>query len=390
MEKSKIMEKQKGEKMTNNKIFMQYSQQKHVYDVFGKKMVDLLENLLKNDCIEYQSINYRVKDEEKFKNKVIKKNKYKDIKDITDVCGIRIVTSYSDTVDKVAEIIANQFDVDEENTIDKRKAIDPEKFGYLSLHYIVSLKDDRLSLPEYSMFKDIKVEIQIRSIAQHTWAEIEHDLGYKSKVEIPREIRRDFSRLASLLELVDKEFIEIRKKTEDYINRSEEDINILVKDPENNNENKLNQDTEINKLTLELYIKSSNELQDLSKNICNLIGYELDENSLGVSLYMDELYKAGFKTIQEIDYEIKNNKAHINSFCRKLVKKNGLYREESDDIAVLPLSIGLFYLCYYKIAEQKSKEEIIKYINHLNTTGVEADSMIEEFADGLIESYKEA
>ena len=47
------------------------------------------------------------------------------------------------------------------------------------------------------------MEIQIRTVMQHAWAEIEHDLGYKSKEDIPDKYRRQFSILAGLIELAD-------------------------------------------------------------------------------------------------------------------------------------------------------------------------------------------
>jgi hypothetical protein len=61
-------------------------------------------------------------------------------------------------------------------------------------------------LVEYSTHTGVQFEVQIRSTLQHAWAEIEHDRGYKSEVEVARAVRRRFSRLAGLLELADYEF----------------------------------------------------------------------------------------------------------------------------------------------------------------------------------------
>ena len=88
-------------------------------------------------------------------------------------------------VDKLAKVIERNFKIDTENSIDKR-VMDPERFGYSSLHYIVEYTPERLKLIEYKYFTGIKFEIQIRSILQHAWAETEHDLGYKSKNEVQR------------------------------------------------------------------------------------------------------------------------------------------------------------------------------------------------------------
>lgn len=84
------------------------------------------------------------------------------------------------------------------------------------MHYVVGMSLQRLSLCEYKMFRDLKCEIQIRSILQHAWAEIEHDIGYKNEIAIPKQMRRKFSRIAGLLEIADQEFVQIRSELEDY------------------------------------------------------------------------------------------------------------------------------------------------------------------------------
>ena len=69
---------------------------------------------------------------------------------------------------------------------------------------------------EYSAYKDIIFELQIRTTLQHSWAEIEHGLGYKSQYEIPKDIRRRLTRLSASLELLDEEFVHIAKEVDEY------------------------------------------------------------------------------------------------------------------------------------------------------------------------------
>jgi putative GTP pyrophosphokinase len=126
--------------------------------------------------------------------------------------GVRIITYFRDEVDAVARVIEHEFTIDEANSVDKRMALDPDRFGYLSLHFVAQLNSNRVALTEYRQYDGIKFEIQIRSILQHAWAEIEHDLGYKSQAAVPRNIRRRFSRLAGLLEMADDEFVGIRRE----------------------------------------------------------------------------------------------------------------------------------------------------------------------------------
>ncbi len=155
------------------------------------------------------AIESRVKTEESLAGKLeLKGSKYKSLADITDIVGLRVITFYIDDVDKVASAIERLFTIDWENSVDKRKAHEIDSFGYLSLHYICSLKD----FP-------YRFEIQMRTILQHAWANMNHDTGYKSGVEVPREHLRNLNRLAGMLELVDEQFSLLRSQITDYRRR---------------------------------------------------------------------------------------------------------------------------------------------------------------------------
>lgn len=81
-----------------------------------------------------------------------------------------------------------------------------ERFGYRSVHYLAKLRDSRAQLLEYKRFAGLVVEIQARTILQHAWAEIEHDVQYKARTALPAEVRRRFMSLAGMLEVADREF----------------------------------------------------------------------------------------------------------------------------------------------------------------------------------------
>jgi hypothetical protein len=78
------------------------------------------------------------------------------------------------------------------------------------------LSPDRLILPEYSPYKGLKIEIQIRTILQHAWAQIGHDETYKQTAVLPPKIERDFMLLAGLLEIADNEFNRTSLEIEKY------------------------------------------------------------------------------------------------------------------------------------------------------------------------------
>jgi ppGpp synthetase/RelA/SpoT-type nucleotidyltranferase len=55
-----------------------------------------------------------------------------------------------------------------------------DELGYQSVHYLVQFSPERCALPEYQRFQGRIAEIQVRTVLQHGWAEIEHDIQYKA------------------------------------------------------------------------------------------------------------------------------------------------------------------------------------------------------------------
>ena len=168
----------------------------------------MLREALLEQNIQLNTFERRIKTEESLTGKLEKKGyKYQTIYDITDLVGIRVVTYYTDDVDKVAAITKKIFDIDWKNSVDKRKH-QLNSFGYLSLHYICYLKEGPL--------RSIPFEIQMRTALQHVWSAIEHDIGYKGAVKLPPEFVRQFSRLAGMLEMADDEFSRLRTTMTEY------------------------------------------------------------------------------------------------------------------------------------------------------------------------------
>ena len=129
----------------------------------------MLQKALCEQNIQLNTFERRVKSEKSLTGKLEKKGyKYKNIYDITDLVGVRVVTYYTDDVDKVAAITKQIFDIDWKNSVDKRKH-QLDSFGYLSLHYICYLKEGPL--------RNIPFEVQMRTALQHVWSAIEHDIG---------------------------------------------------------------------------------------------------------------------------------------------------------------------------------------------------------------------
>ena len=198
-------------------LLAQYQSLLPVYSQMEKVIPDKVKEVLDDAGIIVASLEHRIKTESSLKGKLLLKGgKYHSIYDITDLLGIRVITFYIDDVDKVASIVERLFEIDWENSIDKRKAHEIDSFGYLSLHYICRVPERLYTDPEHPELNKIRFEVQMRTVLQHAWANMHHDTGYKSGVEIPTIYMRNMSRLAGMLELVDDEFSRIRREINDY------------------------------------------------------------------------------------------------------------------------------------------------------------------------------
>jgi putative GTP pyrophosphokinase len=169
---------------------------------------DGLDALLTQRGIKVHLVSGRVKSPASLRHKLSRPDRtYARLWDLTDLVGLRITTYFEDAIEAVARAIEEGFAVDYSHSTDKLRFKDHGRFGYRSLHYVCALGGD--GLPAEARF-----EIQVRTVVQHAWAEVEHDLGYKSHDAVPEAIRRRFSRVASLLEIADEEFVAIRRELE--------------------------------------------------------------------------------------------------------------------------------------------------------------------------------
>lgn len=274
---------------SHKKIVDGYSVSRGSYEDCLNYVENTVKNIIKSQSINVHEIVGRVKTIESLEGKVKRKN-YSNLAEITDLCGIRIITYFSDDVDKIAELISQEFEVDLENTIDKRKSEDPTKFGYVSLHYVVGLREENTSPTLYGRFKNIKLEIQIRTVMQHAWAEIEHDLGYKSKEDIPDQYRRQFSRLAGLIELADDNFLQLKNNINSYEQEIREKLPTSKKE------------LPIDSSTLMTYVTEDQNYIELLNTIKSSdVDIDFNINSSFLSTIVQRVKKLGLKTIGDID-----------------------------------------------------------------------------------------
>ena len=134
---------------------------------------------LQYDRNPIESIKVRVKSMES----IIKKARRKDIplnlksieKNIRDIAGIRVICSFQDDIYVLADCLLRQDDISLIEVKDYIK--NPKPNGYRSLHLIVEIP---IFLDTEK--KQMKVEVQLRTIAMDFWASLEHKLRYKKNI----------------------------------------------------------------------------------------------------------------------------------------------------------------------------------------------------------------
>lgn len=324
-------------------LLEQYGTSRGVYSDFAEMLSTLINALLSSSGIQVHTITHRCKATESLAGKLSRPEKsYSALAEITDLAGLRITTYFEGDVDLVANILENEFRVDHNASIDKRKYADPDRFGYSSLHYVVQLLPARIRLSEYSRFNGLKCEIQVRSILQHAWAEIEHDLGYKSAAGVPAEVRRRFARVASLLELADDEFDQIRIALRDYEGSIATKI---AKSP----------------ATVNLDLASFRALYDISSNVAKLdnsvieasggkLDEELDEHA---DRLLERLHFLGITNIEQLERIAEQNIGAVSEFVCYWI---------TDRLGSVSRGIGVFYLLYVLASQTKDYAAIMAYL----------------------------
>lgn len=313
-----------------------------------------LRDYLSEAGVWVAAVESRVKTESSLVGKLeLKGAKYNGLADITDILGLRVITFYPDDVDKVASAIERLYEVDWEDSVDKRKLLDIDSFGYLSLHYVCHIPD----MP-------YRMEIQMRTLLQHAWANMYHDTGYKGGVEVPRKYIRNLNRLAGMLELADEQFSQIRLELTDYRRR----MQALVAS------GKLD-DAQIDGATFKSYLELD-PFGPLNRHIAALNQAEIQEVPL--MPYLAVFKELGCKTLGDVDRIIKE---YFEGAYQIACYQMGL-----TDLDIIASSVGPQNLCIaYILKSGGGKAGIRKLFDMLNGPSESNDIM----AELLVEQTKD-
>ena len=311
-------------------ILNQYTSNIDSFNKIKEIITDELKKIISHLGMLVNSVESRVKTEKSLKGKLdLKGYKYKDIKNITDIVGARVVTFYSDEVDKVAAQVEKRFIVDFANSIDKRKIYKVDQFGYMSLHYICQIPKEIYFDEKHPEINEFKFEIQLRTTLQHTWASIYHDTGYKNDVEIPSEYLRRMNRLAGLLELADNEFNGIRNSISEYRRK----LKSIFKEG-NFDEIELNLDSYKEYLSIDPFEK-------LNKRIAETNNMEVDNISL--IPFLTVFKTLNFKTIKDLQDLISNESEDAYQIA--------IRQFSGTDLDIMSSFTGPLSLCYAYVAK---------------------------------------
>ena len=198
--------------LTNTSIeeaLLTWSNLEEIYEDYLTRLNNY-KNILLNftnklsDISGLKYIHQRVKDPEHLLEKIIRKklivdkNNYRD--KITDILACKIIYLYKTDWPEIHKWIINNFG---SNLHERPKVytIKSEEAFYKDKDVEIILRDTYYQSVHYLVeFSDVKIEIQVRSIYQEAWGEIDHQLRYPYEVNNP--VLNDFSKLLNELTIV--------------------------------------------------------------------------------------------------------------------------------------------------------------------------------------------
>ena len=325
-------------------LMRQYSKLRPTLQQIAEEASTLLREALREQGIYITAMEHRVKTEKSLAGKLeLKGAKYKSIEDITDLVGLRVITFYTEEVDKVATIAKTIFDIDWQESVDKRKQHELNSFGYNSLHYICRLKTGGQ-----------RFELQMRTALQHIWSTIEHDIGYKGDVKIPDVYRRQFSRLAGMAELMDDEFGRLRSVLTDYRRQTL----ALVKN------GKLD-DVQLSRDTFRGYLEL-HPFDRLNKRIAAVNQAEIWPVSM--MSYLPVLESLGMETLGQVQRFIDENSDDAYQLA--------LSQLAITDLDILSSNTALQYLCLVHVLKHGGGHDGLKSLYDLINGESDANNML--------------
>ncbi|MFW2488282.1 GTP pyrophosphokinase [Clostridium chromiireducens] len=131
-------------------------------------------------------------------------------KNLNDIAGIRVICSFVGDIYDIAKMLIRQDDI---TLIEEKDYIkSPKPNGYRSLHLVIEVP---IFFSDH--VEQVRVEVQIRTIAMDFWASLEHKLYYKTSGEGPIHITQDLKECADLIASTDMRMQDIQREVENLM-----------------------------------------------------------------------------------------------------------------------------------------------------------------------------
>jgi len=241
-----------------NQLEKEYDAKKDFYIKAAKTLKNLIINLL-DDKFNKTNVLYRIKERNSCSEKISRKyierleqeSNIKIEELLTDLIGIRIICMYESEIKDIAELLEQEFDLLEKTDKTQELLKNDNAFGYKGLHLDIKLQDKRTELTEYNTYKDLQFEIQIRTIIQNAWSELDHQIKYKK--HIPKELGRRINRLAALFEIADTEFESIDSVSQKLESEAKKASVLTIQDEKTPKKKQKQKEDEKEKVKLDIF-----------------------------------------------------------------------------------------------------------------------------------------
>lgn len=193
------------------KMAFEFQQLMMIYESATKQIETKLDILNKENKVAgrrntIETIKSRIKSPQSIAAKLEKKHlpvTFESMtKNLNDIAGIRVICPYISDIYSVRDTLLKQPDL---KLLEEKDYIqNPKESGYRSLHLVIEVP---VYLSEST--HNVRVEIQLRTIAMDFWACLEHELRYKTSAKVPESVRRELFRVAETIAMTDREMEEI-------------------------------------------------------------------------------------------------------------------------------------------------------------------------------------
>jgi putative GTP pyrophosphokinase len=302
-----------------------------VYERLRDEVQFILSKQLGDAKIPIHAIEKRIKTFDSLIKKAEREELTDPLNQLNDILGFRIICLFLSDIDRIFALLRKNFKILEVD--DKRFTKSETVFGYLSFHVIANLPSSHKG-PRYDGLKSLRFEIQVRTISMHAWSIISHYLDYKTPNAVPSELKRDFNALSGLFYVADQHFEMFFKSSK--VSRKKASTAVERK--------KGTLDAEINFDTLSAYLKS--EFPNRGHAGPELLG--------GL---IEEMNKAGIKSINALDEKLKSGAAAFKAFERKRDRPNGFW-----DVATVRITLRFVDKAFLNIEMARNPESADKML----------------------------